>query len=609
MTNIINILPDFIANQIAAGEVVQRPESVIKELIENSLDAKSSNIHITIRDAGKSLIHIVDNGVGMSKSDLLLSIKRHATSKILTNKDLEAIKSFGFRGEALASISAVAKLEIITKQKNDTLGWKLISEPNKEINIEPVDTSIGTQILVKNLFFNTPARRKFLRANLTEYRHILDTINKFGLANPNIQLSFYDDNNLIYKLENESLKNRITNILGKKVFNNLINIDFKNDFIKISGFIGSPNIAKVSRSGQYLFLNTRSINNKSLNHAISSAFGPLLDRNQHPVFIIFLEINPEEIDINVHPQKHEVKFEDERAIYNTLKHAVQLCLRTNDMTSEFVFKNQQAEQPFIENKFDNNQIINKTTGEIIDKYEEQPDNQINNTNNSTKYPTNEFAKQSKNNFTKEISVFDSIFSDSILENSTNFGYFQVHDKYIITQNEKGILVIDQHNAHERINYEKAILMLDKELSKSQQMLFPETFELDKKEITILEEIKDELIILGFQFSLNNNKIEIFGKPTEIENGNEEKDLKEILSKFEENQELGRTNKRENIAASYSCRSAIKTGKKLNYDEMKNLHQNLMKCDTPEVCPHGRPVIMEITLKELDLQFGRTPKYD
>jgi DNA mismatch repair protein MutL len=227
MSNIINILPDFIANQIAAGEVVQRPESVVKELVENSLDANASNIHITIRDAGKSLIHIIDNGDGMNKKDLELSIKRHATSKILTNKDLEAIKSFGFRGEALASISAVAKIEILTKQESDPHGWKLVSEPNNKPVIEPVDTPKGTQIIVKSLFYNTPARRKFLRANLTEYRHILDTVNKFALANPSIELSFYDDNNLIYNLPNQNINERINEVVGKKIYNSLNEIEFQ----------------------------------------------------------------------------------------------------------------------------------------------------------------------------------------------------------------------------------------------------------------------------------------------------------------------------------------------------------------------------------------------
>jgi DNA mismatch repair protein MutL len=603
MSSIINILPDFIANQIAAGEVVQRPESVVKELVENAVDAGASQVHVTVRDAGKSLIHVVDNGKGMSKEDLLLSIKRHATSKILTQQDLEAIKSFGFRGEALASISAVSKIEIITKQENDDLGWKLISEPNSEPTIEPINTSTGTQIIVKSLFYNTPARRKFLRANLTEYRHILDTINKFSLANIDLALSFYDDNNLIYNLKPENIEHRISNVLGKKVIQNLNEVTFSNDFLKISGFVGSPSIAKVSRSSQYMFLNGRPVNNKSLTHAITSAYGPLLDKNQHPLFIIYLNINPAEVDINVHPQKHEVKFEDERAIYNALKQAVSQTLRGNNITSEFVFKTQESSNPFIQDRKDD-LLINRHTGEIIQKenYTPQKTNAPNFQKDYNPPP------QRKNDFQPELSAFDVIFGNDSFQKFKNLGYFQVHEKYIVTQIDNGILVIDQHNAHERINYEKALSMLDSEFAKSQQMLFPENIIFDETEKSIFNEISQELDLLGFKFDLNDSGITLQAKPTDVRNGKEESELKEILSLYQENKSLERTEKRENIAASFSCRSSIKTGKKLSLEEMKALHDDLMKCETPEVCPHGRPVIMEITLKELDLQFGRTPKY-
>lgn len=611
MSNIINILPDFIANQIAAGEVVQRPESVVKELVENSLDAGADNIHITIRDAGKSLIHIIDNGSGMSKVDLELSIRRHATSKILSNKDLEAIKSFGFRGEALASISAIAKIEILSKQRNEKLGWKLTSEPNKSPIIEPVDTPEGTQILVKNLFFNTPARRKFLRANLTEYRHILDTINKFALGENDLSLSFYDDNNLIYNLKPQARKDRVKQILGKKIEENLNPVEFKNDVLRITGFVASPNVAKVSRSGQYLFLNKRSISNRSLSHAITSAYGPLLEKSQHPIFVIYLEIDPEEVDINVHPQKHEVKFEDERVIYNSLKQAIQQTLRSNNLTSEYVFRNQQAQYPFENNQIDNEKvIINKQTGEIIpEKVSYQQTNTLSHSSKTETDFSENFKHQTKEPANKkDISAFEAIFSDSLFDRSDNKDYFQVHNKYIITQIDGGILVIDQHNAHERINYEKALKMIDRELSRSQEMLFPENFELSNHELSLLQETQQELTNLGFKFKISGNSINIFAKPADVQSGKEEEDLKEILSLYEENREIGRTDKRDNIAASYSCRSAIKTGKKLSLEEMKDLHKQLMRCNTPEVCPHGRPVIVEITIKELDLQFGRTPSY-
>ncbi len=631
MSNEIKLLPEFLANQIAAGEVVQRPESVVKELVENSIDAGADHIAVVVKNSGKQLIHIVDNGKGMSKDDLKMSIKRHATSKISTQADLEKIMSFGFRGEALASISAVAQLEIRTKQEGEKLGWKLQSEPNKEDIITPENTEKGTQIFVKNLFFNVPARRKFLRANITEFRYISDTMMKFALSYPQLRFTFYDGDNLIFDVHPASLEERIAHLLGNTVAGSLIKVNFENDFIRIWGYVGQPHLARNSSSGQHLFLNTRAIQSKALSHAIFSSFEHLLEKNHKPLFIINLEIDPEQIDINVHPQKHEVKFEDERLIYNTLRKAVTLGLQEYDLTPEIELIRHQVSNPFEQNKDEQNGdsfIVNKITGEIIEptpvrSYETKQSN-FTERYNPKEYPDGNndlFAnvRPPQEEQSDEVSAFDALFNpdrrkEAVPINQESLGsslnerviqYWQLHNKYILMQTDKGMLIIDQHNAHERVLFEKAIKMMNKEFRSSQTLLFPVSFSISPSQKALIEEIREELFDIGFDFDLEANKAILKAIPTDISNGNEELSLMEIVSEYEENQKIKHTEKRENIAASFSCKSAIKTGKKLSQEEMKALATDILKCDMPYVCPHGRPVILDFTLKELDRKFGRT----
>ncbi len=630
MINEIKLLPEFLANQIAAGEVVQRPESVVKELVENAVDAGATHIAVVVKNSGKQLIHIVDNGNGMSKDDLKMSIKRHATSKISTQEDLERIMSYGFRGEALASISAVAQLEIRTKLDGEKLGWKLISEPNKEDTITPENTEKGTQIFVKNLFYNVPARRKFLRANITEFRYISDTMMKFALSHPHLRFTFYDGDNLIFDVHPSPLEERISHLMGNTVSGSLIKVHFENDFIKILGYVGQPHLARNSSSGQHLFLNTRAIQSKALSHAIYSSFEHLLEKNHKPLFIINMEIDPEQIDINVHPQKHEVKFEDERLIYNTLRKAVTMGLQEYDLTPEIELIRHQVNNPFEQSKDEQsgeNFLINKITGEVIENTPvrsfEQRQANFTERYNPKNYPNgnnNLFANVQPPNKerTEEESAFDALFntgkrkeaaplSPTIgdeLSNNTN-KYWQLHNKYILMHTEQGMLIIDQHNAHERVLFEKAIKMMNKEFRSSQTLLFPVSINLSPSQKALIEEIKPELYDIGFDLEIENNRAIIKAIPTDISNGSEENALMEIISEYEENQKIKHTEKRENIAASFSCKSAIKTGKKLSFEEMKALATDIFKCDMPYVCPHGRPVILDFTLKELDRKFGRT----
>lgn len=617
----IKILPDVVANQIAAGEVVQKPESVVKELIENSLDAGSGSIVVVVKSAGKQLIHIVDNGSGMTREDLILSVRRHATSKIYFSEDLEAITTYGFRGEALASIAAVSQLEIRTKQKDDEIGWKLISEPNKELIVEPCNTETGTQIFVKNLFYNVPARRKFLKSNLTEFRYISDTMIKFALSKSDVRFTFYDEDTLIFDLKPADLSTRIKELLGDSTSNAIIPVHLENEIIKIYGFIGKPHLVKQSKSGQFIFLNGRSIINKSISHAIFSAYEHLLEKSGNPFYIIFLELDPSSFDVNVHPQKNEVKFEDERMIYGFMNKAISKALQENNLAPEYHSINQQVSQPFsrIETNSDSLNkdflIVNKITGEVIEQ--QIPPNPS--FNNFRRFEHQENRSYPKNNLDM-ISAYNKIFTKSEEDENkinlfqgkssdtaefANISYWQLHNKYILTQTNNGLMIVDQHAAHERILYEKALKAMNREFSYSQELLFPVTIKLTPSEMSLIEELEQDLKSLGFNLKkISEDKLEIASVPLDTINGEEINAFKEIIDTFDEYQKVRHTSKRDNLAASYSCKSAIKTGQKLSVEEMRNLLSELQKCQVPYACPHGRPIIIEFSLEFLDKKFGR-----
>ena len=625
--NKIHILPEFIANQIAAGEVVQRPESVVKELVENSIDSGANSIAVFIKGAGKQLIHIVDNGDGMTKDDLTLSCKRHATSKIISTEDLEEIYTYGFRGEALASICSIAGIEIRTRQQNDEHGWKIISEPMKDEIIEPCNSDFGTQVFVRNLFFNVPARRKFLRTDLTEFRYISDTMLKFAISKPDIRFTFYDNDTLIFDLKPTLLENRIPELFGSNTIDSLLKVDYESEFFKVKGFIGLPILAKQSRSGQYFFLNGRSIVNKSLSHAVFSAYEHLIEHRANPFFILNIEVNPKQYDVNVHPQKHEVKFEDERHVYNIIHKAVIDALSKHNLAPEIRVKNFDSQTPFEKleftgaNKNSDLLLVNKLTGEIVSQ---QPQFQHNISNpysqsyNQNWQQNRNFSNQRPNQV--ELSAFDVLFSKdenhSDLQantytqadgNQKQFAdVWQLHNKYIFAATEDGFIMIDQHAAHERILYERAIKAMNHDYAYSQQLLFPVTFKLNYPEFILLNEINDEIDALGFVIKiLDNSIIELSGIPSDIPTGFEENALKEILEQYIEEQKIRHTDKRDYLAASFACKAAIKTGHIMSKEEITQLLKDLFTCQTPFCCPHGRPIILEFPLTELDKRFGRT----
>lgn len=662
--NKIQILPDFIANQIAAGEVVQRPESVIKELVENSIDAGATSIAVFISEAGKNLIQVVDNGTGMSKEDLMLAPVRHATSKIRTSQDLEEIKTFGFRGEAIPSISSVSLLEIRSKRENDLHGWKLISEPLKEFVVEPITMETGTQIFVRNLFYNVPARRKFLKSNPTEQKYIYETIQKIALAHPDKRFIFYDNNSLVFDVKPEPLKERINSLLklhsSDEPDYGLLVVDTTINNIRIWGFVGQPQLARKSNFIQYFFLNKRTINSRNLSYAVYSTFEHLIEKNLKPFFILNLELDYKTVDVNVHPQKSEVKFEDENQVFASVKKAVANALNLDKMlpnssenhTNNDPNANSYEAVNYIDGSGKQDTVlVDKVTGEIINNknynnlrydkligrdYPKQTDYKNYNKDrhgiDPNDYPSARLTQSinalfgkadqireeinQKNNFNSEtkndacgvqtVENNDKLFTNELMSENRFNNMWQFHFKYIFVQTETGLIAIDQHNAHERIIYERLIKALKIGETPKQSLLFPVNIKLSSLQMLTVREIDSELRKIGFVFEYDNehSAITIDSQPAELEIGLVENSFIEIIEDYLQNEELKHTTKHDRIIATIACKSAIKAGQKLSQEEMTSIVVNLFECEMPHICPHGRPIIIQSLLTEWDRKFGR-----
>lgn len=636
--NSIIILPEFIANQIAAGEVVQRPESVVKELVENSLDAGATEIVVIIHDGGKQLINVIDNGSGMIKDDLLLSIRRHATSKIKSQEDLEKILTFGFRGEALASISSVADIEIRTRHNSEEHGWCLVSEPTKQLRIEPFNLTTGTQIYIRNLFYNVPARKKFMKSKITEIRYTSDSLMRIALVNPEIRFTFYSDDNLIFDVKPASWKTRIIELLGNSAIDGFMEVAYENDLLKLSGYIAKPELARPTTSGQFLFVNRRPVESRNLSFAIFSAFENLLEKNHKPVYLLNLTIDPEKIDVNVHPQKNEVKFDNENYVYNTLRKAVALTLENNNLITNIDIQRGFSQQPFVRLTDESNKsvLVNQVTGEVVDT-DAKPANHSGYSRQSYHsdnfYPKSNFRNNNFNwnnyqqliesNPTQSNEIagspnIDAELATSLFVNNQagenkefitkleNADYWQVFNKYIIVHLQDRIIMVDQHNAHERFLYEKNLKRLDH--SKPNKLLFESKVTLTPSEIVLVGEIVKELKEIGFELTINPpNEVVIISVPDNVAYGEEENIFRKIIDDYNSKYQISKISSKEKMIATMSCKSAIKTGESLSFQSMKQLVIDLFHCQNPYLCPHGRPIIMDMKLAELDKQFGRSYK--
>ncbi|MCX7833497.1 MAG: DNA mismatch repair endonuclease MutL [Ignavibacteria bacterium] len=602
-TGKIKILPEAVANRIAAGEVVSRPESVVKELIENSIDAGATEITLVIKDAGKSLIQVIDNGIGMVKDDAILCFQRHSTSKIYNFEDLDAIRTLGFRGEALASICSVSQIELKTKTADDEIGTYVRMEGNDLIEVSQVSMDKGTNISVKNLFFNTPARRNFLKSNQTEFKHIYDTFVRFAVSYPEIYFIFYNNDSQIFNLKPSNTLERLKEIFTEEVTNNLIPIHSDNPIISIHGYISKPSFVKKTRDNQYIFLNNRYIINKNINFAIYNSYEHLIEKGNFPSYFVFIDIDPTKVDVNVHPSKLEVKFEDESAIFNFVRNAVKKSLRDSDLTFEI--------------GFDEKQDIFDKTDKIIHKITTSTNkSRINKPFKIIEFEKEISPRDFDNSFNKgtdseiETEVFpekqSNIFEHKNKTESEQFTVWQLHNKYIICQTETGLMIIDQHAAHERILYEKAYEMLNSKANFSQQLLIPIQIKLSKIDYQIALNLKEELKSLGFNFNIiDDDTLELVGVPSDVKTGEENKILQELIEQYKEYELKLNLEKRDNIAKSFACKGAIKSGDRLSQQEMLNLIDSLFLTSTPYVCPHGRPTILRINIEEIDKRFNRT----
>ncbi|MFT6807493.1 MAG: DNA mismatch repair protein MutL [Saprospiraceae bacterium] len=612
---IINLLPDSLANQIAAGEVIQRPASIVKELMENALDAGSTEIRLILKDSGKSMIQVVDNGRGMSETDARLCFERHATSKIKQTDDLFNIRSFGFRGEALASIAAVAHVDLKTKRKEDELGTCVLIEGSKLKKQEAVPQSDGTSFTVRNLFFNVPARRKFLKSDPVELRHILEEFARIALPHPEVFFSVHHNDNELYHFPAGKLRQRLVNYFGKGANEKIVPVSEETDFIKIAGFVGKPEMIKKTRGDQYIFVNQRFIKSHYLAHAIKIAYENLIPDGHFPFYVILLDIDPAMIDINIHPTKQEIKFENERLIYNYLKVAVKHALgkysiapsldfdavNTNMMTAT-------SGAPSTANFGNRGEIGDQAISTYGGAYTPQGPSKGEKSKWIEFYQElSEVSQQSSdgpNNAITLSSDWDNGKEDDIGDTSkSSTNCFQVHDSYIISPIKSGLMVIDQSRAHERILYERHLKAIQDKKITAQTSLFPETIQVEAKYAEILEGLKEELKYIGFH-------IDKFGQNTFVINSTPTDGLRETATTFvrrfvetyADNLEL-QISIPENIARSFAVNNRIKKGKRLEHSELQTLIDELFACENPYNNPSGKKCFITFGLDEVERQFN------
>ena len=601
----IQVLPDHIANQIAAGEVIQRPASAVKELLENAVDAGASSIELIIQDAGKSLVQVVDNGKGMSIEDARLCIARHATSKISSIEDLFHIRTMGFRGEALASIAAVAQVELKTKQATNEAGIFIEVEHSAITREEPIGMATGTSLAMKNLFFNIPARRNFLKSNAAEMRHIVEEFTRVALAFPAIQFSLHANNQQLYQLESGSLKQRIVQLLGNNYASKLVGVQEETDYLTIRGFVGKPDSARKTRGDQYFFVNNRFIKSSYLHHAVMNAFQALLPADHFPLYVLFIDLDPQQVDINVHPTKQEIKFEDEKIVYAFVQAAIRHALAQFSITPTLDFELDASiqqldsiQQPFTEQTRSAIQEGNlyqhftqKNQAHRIEPDSTQPAKNWK--------PFQPLAADYKSNVKEEalavtrLDLHPTTATDSI-------SVFQLLNSYILFSQASTCTLIDQQAAHERILYEKFMQQLANKKAATQPSLFPTTLSLNPTDASLLEELLADLTAVGFLIQkLNKQEFQIQGIPAGFENGKEESLLEAVLEEYKHFNAALALPLHEKLCRSLAKQQAIKTGTQLSERAMKQLITDLFVCNQPHLSPFGVPTFRTLQKEEVE----------
>lgn len=608
MPDIIHLLPDNIANQIAAGEVIQRPASAVKELLENAVDAGADEIKLIVNDAGKSLIQVIDNGKGMSETDARMAFERHATSKIKDIEDLFRIKTMGFRGEALASIAAVAQVELKTKREENTTGVFIEIENSVVKKQEPIAASTGTSLAMKNLFFNVPARRNFLKSNAAELRHIVDEFIRVAMAFPEIHFSLSSNGQQIFYLEKGTLKQRIVQICGSSYNAKLVSVQEQTDYMNIYGFVGKPETAKKTRGDQYFFVNSRFIKSAYLNHAVMGAFAEMIAKDSFPMYALFIDLDPSQVDINVHPTKQEIKFEDEKIVYAFVQSAVKHALAQFSITPTLDFELDAGIQQSdaVSKPFTDEKKSSAAASSLYSTFTQKHQSHFIESKSELKHWSQSFVEKIPD-FRRESSEQkeQAELHTTNDQRPTLNNLFQLHNTFIALQTEKGYYLIHQQNAHERILYERFIHALDGKPIATQQSLFPTTMELAAADAVLLAELLPDLHQLGYLLEpFGHNTFVIQGTPANVEQGNEKKAIEKMLEQYKHFSLDLKFTKKEKLLRSLAIQQSVKAGIHLSEKEMKTLLEDLFNCLTPNITPNGKPTYLEFKKDELDKIFGR-----
>lgn len=631
MADIIQLLPDNIANQIAAGEVIQRPASAVKELLENAVDAGATEIKLIIVDAGKTLLQVIDNGKGMSETDARMAFERHATSKIRAIDDLFRIKTMGFRGEALASIAAVAQVELKTRRAEDELGTYIEIENSVVLKQEPCAYTIGTSISMKNLFFSVPARRNFLKSNAAEMRHIIDEFIRVAMAFPHIFFSLTSNGQQVFHLEAGNLKQRIVQILGNSYSAKLVSVKEEMDYMNVYGFVGKPETAKKTRGDQYFFVNNRFIKSSYLNHAINTAFNEMIAKDSFPSYVLFIDLDPSVVDINVHPTKQEIKFEDEKIVYAFVQAAVKHALAQFSIAPSLDFTLNADIQGLdaISKPFTNNEQDNAASSNLFKTFTQRNQaHAIEPTNKNELKSWKEFFSPSQESINKEQATsgddyfeYEKPFQSLVASNQqpattgqqlathqspyTIQHCLQLHNTYIIAATQNGFVLVHQQLAHERILYEKYSVAAHGTQMATQKSMFPVSLELVPSDAALLQEILPELQMIGYLIEpFGNNTFVIQGTPADVMQGNEKHSLELLIEQFKHFSSDIKFSKREKLVRCMARQQAIKSGQTLQPKEMIALVEELFTCNTPNVTPTGSPTYVEFKEDYLDRMFQR-----
>lgn len=624
MSSIIQLLPDHVANQIAAGEVVQRPASVVKELLENAVDAKATVIKLIIKDAGKSLVQVIDNGLGMSITDSRLCFERHATSKIRHAEDLFSIHTKGFRGEALASIAAIAHVEMKTKQDQDELGTHIIIEGSKFVSQEPSVLPNGTSFLIKNLFFNIPARRNFLKSETVEQRHIVDEFQRVALAHPNVNFTMYHNGSEMFNLPVSNFRQRIVNIFSGKTNEKLVPVKEETEILNLHGFIGKPEFAKKNRGEQFFFVNNRFIKSGYLHHAVIAAYDGLLSAGAQPSYFLYLDVPPHTIDINIHPTKTEIKFDDEHALYAILRSSIKHSLgqfnvapvldfeRDPNLDTPYQYQNKDVEYPTIQvDRSFNPFSDDKSESELEKQNKNKSFASSSNYKKPEAQPSWESLYVGLKQDTYDVAemtfendaVTSSLFEENEAEQEAKRTY-QIHKKYIVSPIKSGMVIINQKRAHERVLYEDFLISMTVHQASSQQLLFPLQLYFSSAEIDLLGELKSSLENTGFVFeSFNDDHVLISGLPVNVPESEISIVLEELLSDLQEGIPDSSFCQNDTIAKSMAKSLAVRTGTYLTEKEQENLVHNLFACKEPNVSPFQKPTFITMSVNDLDKKFS------